>query len=111
MWRDIAFAILMALFAAFSNIAISLVVPHPTVQPIFMLLAVLGLAYGVVDVMEDVTLIRLLSGSSEIKADHAVRAQRLTRLKMLTLTASLTGLALFTALGIAQAGMSARGRR
>jgi hypothetical protein len=100
MWNDIAFAILTGLFAALADIGISSVVQYATVQLVFLILAVSGLAYGVVDVMEDVMLIRILRTSSAISADQAAGAQALTRLKMVTLTVSLSGLILFIALGI-----------
>lgn len=65
-----------------------------------MILAMSGLAYGVVDVMEDIVLARILGTSSAISGSRAAGARALTRLKMLTLTISLSGLVLFIALGI-----------
>lgn len=99
-WNDIAFAILTGLFAALVDIAISIGVQNPSVQLIFMMLAISGLVYGVVDVMEDVVLARTLRTSSAISANQAAGARALTRLKMLTLTISLSGLVLFIALGV-----------
>jgi hypothetical protein len=101
MWNDIAFAILTGLFAGLLDIGISSVVQHTTVQLLFTLLAISGFAYGVVDVMEDVVLIRILKAPATIISAHqAAGAQALTRLKMLTLAISLSGLVLFIVLGI-----------
>jgi hypothetical protein len=45
-------------------------VQHPTVQLLFTLLAISGFAYGVVDVMEDVVLIRILKAPATIISAH-----------------------------------------
>ncbi|MFO1109287.1 MAG: hypothetical protein U1E61_08900 [Bradyrhizobium sp.] len=100
MWNDIAFAVLTGAFAGLADIGISSVVPNDTGQLIFGILAIFGLVYGAVDVMEDFVLVRILRSSSVITADQAAAARMLTRLKMLTITISLCGLALFLALGI-----------
>jgi hypothetical protein len=97
-WNDIAFAILTGLFAALANLGFSVRAADPTTQKIFICLAVAGLAYGVVDVIEDVVLFKLLKGLSTISSGQAAIAITLTRLKMLTLAVSLFGLALFAAL-------------
>lgn len=97
MWNDITFAVLMALFAVLSNFAVSASLPHP-MQAVFVFLALSGLAYGIFDVMEDAMLIRICRSRSPIDATAAARAQLLTRLKMLTLIFSISGLILFVAL-------------
>jgi hypothetical protein len=100
-WNDIAFAILTGLFATLTDIGISSVVHHAIVHLTLLLLAISGFAYGVVDVMEDVALIRILKAPATIvSTNQAAGAQALTRLKMLTLTISVSGLVLFVALGI-----------
>jgi hypothetical protein len=95
MWNDIAFAILTGLFAALADIGIALAVSKPSVQLIFFCLAAVGLVYGIADVFEDLTLINILKVPSLVDANQAARANLLTRIKVLAMTASLSGGTLF----------------
>jgi len=95
MWNDIAFAILTGLFAAFADIGIALAVSKPSIQLIFICLAAVGLVYGIADVLEDIALINILKIPSLVDANQAARANFLTRIKVLAMTASLSGGTLF----------------
>jgi hypothetical protein len=103
MWNDIAFAVLTALFAVLVNIAISQIVPYPSLQTALLWLAAAGLAYGIADVLEDATLVKLLQSPSPISTSEAAISRTLTLIKMLTLFVSLSGGILFASLMAARA--------
>lgn len=100
LWNDIAFAILMAMFAASFNIALSYSIAWSVLQSILPWLAVAGLVYGAIDVAEDLVLVKILKTNSAIGKGEAVVARTLTSLKMLTLIASVSGGVLFFGLQV-----------
>lgn len=113
MSADIVFAAALGLFAALFDfgVATALLPKCPLTGDVMLFCAGMGLVYGCADVAEDLKLTSILkdwhsaSGAGQhihIDGGEAAAANALTRIKMVTLTLSIAGIAAFGALaGIA----------
>jgi hypothetical protein len=96
---DTAFAVCLGLFTALFNFSASagLLAHHPCGAGAVLVLAGLGVLYGVADVMENFKLATILQRGegAGIDAGEAAAANALTRIKLVAITLSITGLATF----------------
>jgi hypothetical protein len=91
-WNDIIFAIALSAFSA--TLWLWIVVHFGLSgwpRNLLILLAASALLYGIFDVAEDVTLVRLLQKSDPISKSDGQIASLLTRLKFVTIVVSVTG--------------------
>ena len=100
---DTAFAVCLGLFTALFNFSASagLLAHHPLGARVMLVLAGLGLLYGVADVTENFKLATILQRpprpgeDAGIDAGEVAAAHALTRIKLVAITLSITGLATF----------------
>jgi hypothetical protein len=99
---DAAFAVCLALFTALLNFSAStLLVAHPLAARAMLVLAAMGLVYGVADVAEDFKLASILERSTRaeqvehVDGGEAAVANMLTRVKVVSLILSGTGVVTF----------------
>lgn len=95
-WNDITFAVALSIFSAALWIWI-MVHFELAGLPCNLVIAatVSAILYGIFDVAEDVTLAKLLGKSDAISKDEGLLACQLTRLKMIALVGSVTGVVAF----------------
>jgi hypothetical protein len=92
LWLDVGFAVGCAPFAALFWVGFLLLFPdNQTLFGIFMFFIWMAVAYGVVDVLEDLLLARLLTRGSEVGRREGRLASAVTKIKMVTITLSLVG--------------------
>jgi hypothetical protein len=99
-WNDIAFAVLLSLFTALAAFGLASHAPWPWTSYLMLAFGCLAIVYGIVDVLEDWVLARLLDGSSEIDAAAATAANTLTRIKLASLSLSVIGALAFLLFGL-----------
>jgi hypothetical protein len=99
---DIAFAIALALFAALFDFAVAtaLLPAYGWAGRIVLLTAAMALLYGAADVAEDIKLRMILRQAEAIDAAETAAANALTRLKIVALTLSISGVLTFLALSM-----------
>ena len=98
-WNDIIFAIALAIFSA--TLWIWVIVHFELVglwRTLVIAAATSATLYGIFDVAEDITLVRLLRNSDTISQNEGGLACQLTRLKMVTIVGSITGAIVFQTL-------------
>lgn len=109
-WNDIIFAVALSMFSAALWIWIMVhfgLAGLP--RNLIIAAAVSAILYGIFDVAEDVVLARLLGKSQTISKDEGLIACQLTRLKMVTLAGSVTGVVAFETLSWLTALKAKRG--
>src|SRR5262249_26376996 len=123
-WRwDIAFAVALGLFAALLDFGIALgLSSHPYASRTLLLCGCMGLVYAAADVAEDLKLASILSNRGAVPAaspaedavgvsadphhvdpGEAAAANFLTRIKIVSLTLSVSGAVIFVVLSIVSA--------
>lgn len=98
LWNDVAFAFAMAAFIALLMFGLAPCVPWRWASQLVLAGGCMGILYGVVDLLEDVRLARLLKNPTAITEWDATVANFLTRTKIVTLGASVSGGIAFKAL-------------
>jgi hypothetical protein len=97
LWNDFAFAIALAMTIVLLSLGLAPLLPwQPASGHIGLALACLGLGYGAADMAEDCRLARLLRARGvAIAPSAAAAANWMTRLKLVLISLSIIGLALF----------------
>jgi hypothetical protein len=95
-WNDIAFAAALALFTALTAVGIA---PHLPGQPwtgyLMLVMACSGFVYGVADIAEDWKLLTILERGTSVDPADAAEANRFTRIKLVAISFSGIGAAMF----------------
>jgi hypothetical protein len=93
---DLAFAITLSALSTYIWYRLAL---SPLVPPLFNWMALpagaMSIAYGIADVAEDLKLASILGHPDKVDPAEAAAANMLTRIKLTTISLSLTGLVLF----------------
>jgi hypothetical protein len=98
-WNDIVFAITLAIFSATLWLWVIMQFELAGLwRTLVIAAATSAMLYGIFDVAEDVTLVRLFRKSGTISEKEGWFACQLTRLKMVTIAGSITGVAVFETL-------------
>ena len=96
---DLAFAVALAIFACLVDLALSTTVRGiPVIWHALVVAAGMAIVYGAADVAEDLKLAAILKHPTTIDAGQTAAANALTRIKIVAITLSLTGGALFLVL-------------
>jgi hypothetical protein len=100
-WNDIIFAAALSIFSAALWIWIMMHFELAGLpRMLVMAAAASAILYGIFDVAEDVTLVRLLGKSDTISESEGWVACQLTRLKVVTIIGSVTGVIVFETLSL-----------
>jgi hypothetical protein len=96
---DIVFAIALALFAALLDFGVATaLLAQPWAGRAVLVCSAMALLYGAADVAEDIKLRTILLRPHEIDAAETAAANALTRMKLVSLSLSISGVATFAAL-------------
>ena len=95
-WNDVAFAVTLAIFTAMAAVGIAPYLPgQPWTGYMMLVLACSGLIYGIADLAEDWKLLAILEKGAPVDPADATEANTLTRIKLVTITLSIIGGAMF----------------
>lgn len=91
LWNDVSFAIGLGVFTALVLLGVASYAPWSWLRYVFAFCGCMGLAYGIIDVIEDVRLAKLLREPTAISDGGAAVLNLVTRAKIATLIASGLG--------------------
>ena len=101
LWIDVGFAVFCGAFAALFWLALLEILPDfRLVKSTLLFFVTMSVMYGVIDVAEDLWLARLFSRNAQVSKFDGFVACALTETKMVTISLSVVGAALFKALDL-----------
>ena len=109
LWIDVGFAVFCGAFAALFWLTFLEVLPdYRFVKSTLLFLIAMSVMYGVIDVAEDLWLARLFSRDAQVSKFDGFVACALTETKIVTISLSVAGGALFKVLDVSFSGETSK---